>query len=98
MGSMGAGTNLFAILDRITPSPGLGSSDVIQGPFSSALWETQFCSVNFSYDSRKDHAVLHQLNLIIPKGRTLALVGMRKEGSVILINLTGLIILGLFCC
>jgi ABC-type multidrug transport system fused ATPase/permease subunit len=73
---MGTGTNLFAILDRKTPLPGMGSDDVVKGPFSSAIWDIRLHNVHFSYDSRKDHIILNGLNLDIPKGRTMALVGM----------------------
>ncbi len=75
VGSMGAGTNLFAILDRVTPSPGMGSSNVMHGSFPSIAWDTQFCNVNFAYDSRKDYFVLNNFNLDIPKRSAFALVG-----------------------
>jgi ABC-type multidrug transport system fused ATPase/permease subunit len=54
----------------------MGSADVVKGPFSSAIWDIQLHNVYFSYDSRKDHIILNGLNLDIPKGRTMALVGM----------------------
>ena len=75
MKSTGSGEKLFAIFDRKTPAPGIGSSDVIQGSFSPALWDINFRQVEFTYPSRKDQLVLRDLNLDIPKGRTMALVG-----------------------
>jgi len=50
-------------------------------------YNVQFCDVSFHYASRPDHAVLHNLNLTIPKGQTVALVGPSGCGKSTIVNL-----------
>jgi len=76
MKSTGSGEKVFALLDRKTPSPGMGSSDVVKGPFSSQLMDINIKNVDFVYPTRIEHCILRELSLDIPKGRTMALVGM----------------------
>ena len=74
--STGSGEKLFALLDRKTPAPGLGSPDVVHGTISTQLMDINIKNVDFSYPTRSEQCVLRDLSLDIPKGRTLALVGM----------------------
>lgn len=76
MKSTGSGEKLFTLLDRQTPSPGMGSPDVIKGSFESELMDINIKNVDFVYPTRAEHRILHDFSLDIPKGRTMALVGM----------------------
>ena len=109
--SSGAGTKVFALLDRRPPPPGLGDeatsedlqSPLEQGDASSAddagdaveasgidtmdqeqspgrnQYNVQLEQVTFNYPTRPDNIVLKDLNLEIPKGKTVTIVG--KSGK-----------------
>ncbi len=78
--SVGASERIQEILALPDESPGAGDSVKLQG-------EIEYSSVSFSYPSRKDYRVLHDLNFSIRKGERVALVGKSGSGKSTIINL-----------
>jgi len=95
--SAGVGDEVFKILDRIIPEPGTGSHRqqkmVDSSTLESKLKENQnglsieFFNVIFAYPSRPSHLVLRGLNLCIPAGATVAIVGASGCGKSTIISL-----------
>jgi len=93
--SSGAGEKVFQLLDRIPPLPGTGNprSSVPVGGGGARLQgqvnqiSVQLSNVTFSYPTRPSHNVLNGLNLTIPAGSTLALVGPSGSGKSTVIGL-----------
>ena len=90
--SSGAGDKVFQVLDRIPPPPGTGNHTVTAHA-SSTMSEhiqsscVQLRDIRFSYPTRPSQHVLKGLNLIIPAGSTLALVGPSGSGKSTVIGL-----------
>ena len=77
--SSGAGDKVFELLDRTIPEPGgTGNSSVNSGnelhPNVHQL-DIKIRQLCFSYPSRPDQTILQGLDLDIPAGKTIALVG-----------------------
>ena len=74
--SSGAGDKVFELLDRTIPEPGTGHSSVNSGnePDVHQL-DIKIRQLHFSYPSRPDQTILKGLDLDIPAGKTVALVG-----------------------
>ena len=74
--SSGAGDKVFELLDRVIPEPGTGNSNVNSGdePDVKDL-DIKIRQLEFTYPSRPDQQILKGLDLDIPKGKTVALVG-----------------------
>jgi len=90
--SSGAGEKVFALLDRVTPPPGTGSCDVqvVDNDIVidiSHQFQVSVKDVYFAYPSRPDQQVLNGLNLDIPSGKTIALVGASGCGKSTIIAL-----------
>ncbi|MBT4687809.1 MAG: ATP-binding cassette domain-containing protein [Rhodospirillaceae bacterium] len=78
---LAAAQRIFAILD-VAPA-------IVEKPNAAALTVTQgairFCEVNFSYDDQV--TALHNINIEVPAGSTVALVGPSGSGKTTLMNL-----------
>jgi ABC-type multidrug transport system fused ATPase/permease subunit len=96
--SSGAGDKVFALLDRAPPAPAIFSSnvraeDALQEEDDDddeprqQQYDVELKGVTFRYPSRPDHPVLDNLNLLIPKGKTIALVGSSGCGKTTIVNL-----------
>jgi ABC-type multidrug transport system fused ATPase/permease subunit len=91
--SSGAGDKVFGLLDREPLPPGTGSpavtSNTAQGSddTSQAQTSVELCDVRFYYPSRPSQSVLKGLNLVIPAGKTVALVGPSGCGKSTVIGL-----------
>ncbi len=74
--SSGAGDKVFELLDRKIPEPGTGHSSVNSGNESDAnQLDIKIRQLHFHYPSRPDQQILKGLDLDIPAGKTVALVG-----------------------
>ncbi len=78
--SVGASERIQEILALADESPAASETVKLQG-------EIEYSSVSFSYPSRKDYRVLHNLNFSIRKGERVALVGKSGSGKSTIINL-----------
>ena len=90
--SSGAGDKVFGLLDREPLPPGTGCPSVIsyaQGgvEVNHAQTSVELRNVHFYYPSRPSHSVLNGLNLVIPAGKTVALVGASGCGKSTVIGL-----------
>lgn len=74
--SSGAGDQVFSLLDRRTPPPGLGYGGVSEedDPDDRSM-ALEFERVTFRYPSRPEHKVLDGMDWKVAAGKTVALVG-----------------------
>ncbi|EEB12689.1 ATP-binding cassette subfamily B, member 8 [Pediculus humanus corporis] len=73
-----AGARVFEMID-LPPGITLGSGKKI--PYHSLLPNVEFKNVVFSYPSRLNQDVLSNINLYIPEGKTVAIVGSSGSGK-----------------
>jgi ATP-binding cassette subfamily B (MDR/TAP) protein 1 len=73
-----AAGKIFMIIDRVPKID--ASSEYGQKP-SQLLGNIQFSGINFSYPSRPDVQILNNLNITIPSGKSVALVGSSGCGK-----------------
>jgi ABC-type multidrug transport system fused ATPase/permease subunit len=95
--SSGAGDKVFALLDRRPRPPSVGDSRSVSDESPpeeseeqeqrSHNYDVQLKGVTFQYPSRPEATVLDALDLNIPKGKTVALVGESGCGKSTIINL-----------
>ena len=97
--SSGAGDKVFEMLDRMPAPPGTGNPNVItsqqpdnsdsggQGDVRQCRSSVQLADVRFTYPTRPTHEVLRHLNLSIPAGSTMALVGSSGCGKSTIVSL-----------
>ena len=86
--SSGAGDKVFELLDRTTPEPGTGHSSVNSGDEPDAhQLDIKIRQLYFNYPSRPDQQILKGLDLDIPAGKTVALVGQSGCGKSTIIGL-----------
>ena len=93
--SSGAGDKVFTLLDREVPQPGTGAKE--NGPSGQVEGAgegreegpatVELKDVIFSYESRPTEQVLKGLNLTIPRGHTVALVGASGCGKSTVVSL-----------
>lgn len=95
--SSGAGDKVFALLDRVPPPPGTGSMprsgdatgdpsiEQVEGDRSSglttSLGDVVLENISFHYPSRPQTKVLKGIDMLIPEGQTVALVGQSGCGK-----------------
>lgn len=76
-----AAESIFAFLDaKSEEDSGTYSVDQVKG-------EIRFENVSFSYDKTADKTILHNINLTIKQGETIAFVGQSGSGKSTLVNL-----------
>ena len=80
----GSATRLLDLLKVQSDIKQSSQPSVLKKQSSSAI---TFEQVNFSYPSRPDIAALHDINLVIPTGKTIALVGPSGAGKTTLFEL-----------
>lgn len=87
--SSGAGDQVFALLDRRTPPPGLGHGTVeeIQDDDASPSLAVTLERVTFRYPSRPEQVVLDNLDWKVAAGKTVALVGRSGSGKSTILSL-----------
>ncbi|MDF1613544.1 lipid A export permease/ATP-binding protein MsbA [Desulfurivibrio dismutans] len=81
MKGLAASVRVFELLDikpAITDAPGAKALPPFQG-------RIEFCDVSFSYDGK--NPVLQEINLAVPAGQVLAIVGPSGGGKTTLVNL-----------
>ncbi|CAI0380132.1 unnamed protein product [Linum tenue] len=79
-----AATRIFELIDR---APQIDSEDKKGKALSHVRGEVVFKAIHFSYPSRPDTPVLEGLNLTIPAGKTIGLVGGSGSGKSTIISL-----------
>jgi ABC-type multidrug transport system fused ATPase/permease subunit len=88
--SSGAGDQVFALLDRRTPPPGLGDNaeaTAEEEDRDSPSTSLKFDKIVFRYPSRPEHKVLDGLDWEVAAGQTVALVGSSGCGKSTVLNL-----------
>jgi ABC-type multidrug transport system fused ATPase/permease subunit len=86
--SSGAGDKVFELLDRLIPEPGTGHDGVNAGiDTGPSQLNIHIQQLNFSYPSRPDQQILTNLDIDIPAGKTIALVGKSGCGKSTIIGL-----------
>lgn len=92
--SSGAGDKVFGLLDRKPPPPATGSAAVVSNSLEDddddeieAQSSIELRNVSFFYPSRPSHHVLKGLDLVIPAGKTVALVGSSGCGKSTIVGL-----------
>ncbi|XP_023517428.1 ABC transporter B family member 15-like isoform X2 [Cucurbita pepo subsp. pepo] len=73
-----AGERIMEVINRV---PKIDSADMEGQILQNVSGEVQFRNVHFAYPSRPETIVLKDLNLTIPAGRTVALVGGSGSGK-----------------
>ncbi|XP_051920137.1 ATP-binding cassette sub-family B member 10, mitochondrial [Hippocampus zosterae] len=84
MKGFGAGARLWELLDRKPEFP-LNEGQVL--PPEQLKGRLEFCNVSFSYPTRKDAPIFHNLSLLIPAGTVMAVVGPSGSGKSTLVSL-----------
>ncbi|XP_063868346.1 ATP-binding cassette sub-family B member 10, mitochondrial-like [Scylla paramamosain] len=75
---LGASTRLFQLMDR---KPEMPTSGGIQLPPEAFRGEVNFSSVDFAYPTRPDMAIFKGLDLNVPAGNVVAVVGSSGSGK-----------------
>lgn len=86
MRGIGASTRTWEIIDRTPLIPNVQSNNLILHP-EIIKGDIKFENVSFSYPTRPDQSILKDLNLVIPGGKVLAVVGPSGSGKSTLGNL-----------
>lgn len=84
MKGFGAGTRLWELLDRKPEFP-LNEGSVI--PADQLRGRLEFSDVTFSYPTRKEAPIFSNLNLLVPAGSVMAVVGSSGSGKSTLVSL-----------
>uniref|UniRef100_A0A1A7W653 ATP-binding cassette sub-family B member 10, mitochondrial n=1 Tax=Iconisemion striatum TaxID=60296 RepID=A0A1A7W653_9TELE len=84
MKGFGAGARLWELLDRKPEFP-LNEGQVLHP--DQLKGQLQFCDVSFSYPARKEAPIFQELNLSVPAGSIIAVVGPSGSGKSSLVSL-----------
>jgi ATP-binding cassette subfamily B (MDR/TAP) protein 9 len=85
--ALGAATRVFELLERKVELPLEPSADIAISDHANRRGELKFIDVHFTYPARPDVKVLKGLNLEVPAGQTVALVGPSGNGKSTVISL-----------
>ncbi|RVE74671.1 hypothetical protein OJAV_G00024310 [Oryzias javanicus] len=84
MKGFGAGSRLWELLDRKPEFP-LDEGRVL--PPEQLKGQLEFCNVSFAYPTRKEAHIFQNLNLLVPAGTIMAVVGPSGSGKSSLVSL-----------
>ncbi|XP_076012161.1 ATP-binding cassette sub-family B member 10, mitochondrial [Genypterus blacodes] len=84
MKGFGAGSRLWELLDRKPEFP-LNEGLVLHA--DQLKGQLEFCDVSFSYPTRKEALIFQNLNLLVPAGSVMAVVGASGSGKSTLVSL-----------
>uniref|UniRef100_A0A9J7YT53 ATP binding cassette subfamily B member 10 n=2 Tax=Cyprinus carpio TaxID=7962 RepID=A0A9J7YT53_CYPCA len=84
MKGLGAGTRLWELMDRKPEFP--LTEGLVLKP-EQLKGELEFCNVCFAYPTRKDSPIFQDLNLSVPAGSVMAVVGSSGSGKSTLVSL-----------
>ncbi|XP_024151894.1 ATP-binding cassette sub-family B member 10, mitochondrial isoform X1 [Oryzias melastigma] len=84
MKGFGAGSRLWELLERKPEFP-LDEGCVL--PPEQLKGQLEFCNVSFAYPTRKEAHIFHNLNLLVPAGTIMAVVGPSGSGKSSLVSL-----------
>ncbi|XP_047437209.1 ATP-binding cassette sub-family B member 10, mitochondrial [Mugil cephalus] len=84
MKGFGAGSRLWELLDRKPELP-LNEGQII--PPAHLKGQLQFSDVSFAYPTRKESPIFQKLNLLVPAGTIMAVVGSSGSGKSTLVSL-----------
>lgn len=84
MKGFGAGARLWELLDRKPEFP-LNEGRVL--PADQLKGQLEFCDVSFAYPTRKETPIFQNLNLSVPAGNIMAVVGSSGSGKSSMVSL-----------
>ncbi|XP_034043522.1 ATP-binding cassette sub-family B member 10, mitochondrial [Thalassophryne amazonica] len=84
MKGFGAGARLWELLDRV---PELPLNEGLILPPDNLKGQLEFCDVSFAYPTRKETPIFQNLNLLVPAGSVMAVVGASGTGKSTLVSL-----------
>uniref|UniRef100_A0A8C4E7W0 ATP-binding cassette, sub-family B (MDR/TAP), member 10 n=1 Tax=Dicentrarchus labrax TaxID=13489 RepID=A0A8C4E7W0_DICLA len=84
MKGFGAGTRLWQLLDR---KPEFPLNEGLALPPDQLKGQLEFCDVSFAYPARKEAPIFQNLNLLVPAGSIMAVVGSSGSGKSTLVSL-----------
>uniref|UniRef100_A0AAX7SEB2 ATP-binding cassette, sub-family B (MDR/TAP), member 10 n=1 Tax=Astatotilapia calliptera TaxID=8154 RepID=A0AAX7SEB2_ASTCA len=84
MKGFGAGARLWELLDRKPEFP-LNEGKIL--PADQLKGQLKFCDVSFAYPTRKEAPIFQNLNLLVPAGSIMAVVGASGSGKSSMVSL-----------
>lgn len=84
MKGFGAGARLWELLDRKPEFP-LNEGKIL--PADQLKGQLKFCDVSFAYPTRKEAPIFQNLNLLVPAGSIMAVVGASGSGKSSIVSL-----------
>ncbi|KAG7483027.1 ATP-binding cassette sub-family B member 10, mitochondrial [Solea senegalensis] len=84
MKGFGAGSRLWELLDR---KPEFPLDEGLVLPPDQLKGQLEFCDVSFAYPTRKEAPIFQNLNLLVPAGTVMAVVGSSGSGKSTLVSL-----------
>ncbi|CAI5645797.1 unnamed protein product [Oreochromis niloticus] len=84
MKGFGAGARLWELLDRKPEFP-LNEGKIL--PADQLKGQLEFCDVSFAYPTRKEAPIFQNLNLLVPAGSIMAVVGTSGSGKSSMVSL-----------
>nr|XP_046240118.1 ATP-binding cassette sub-family B member 10, mitochondrial [Scatophagus argus] len=84
MKGFGAGARLWELMDR---KPEFPLNEGLVLPPDQLKGQLEFCDVSFAYPTRKEAPIFQNLNLLVPAGTIMAVVGPSGSGKSTLVSL-----------
>ncbi|TPX35494.1 hypothetical protein SmJEL517_g02170 [Synchytrium microbalum] len=82
--AQGAGHTIFGTIDRKSP---IDATSNVGEMVTGLKGDIEFKNVSFKYPSRPDVQILNKFDLVVPAGKTTALVGMSGSGKSTIVKL-----------